>query len=179
MPHFHIPLQSGSDRILKAMKRKYNLEVYSSRVEKVRQLIPQACIAVDVIAGFPGESDADFDETYNYLEQLPVSYMHVFTYSKRENTMASGLPDIVQEKIKKERSRILHHLSDQKKKAFYLQNKGREVSVLFESDNSCGWMHGFSENYIKVKTKYDTSLSNQIRQVVLQEIDDEGVYIFE
>ena len=177
MPHFHLPLQSGSDKILKTMKRKYNPELYSGRVERIRQKLPWACIASDVIAGFPGESDNDFEDTYTYLEHLSVSYMHVFTYSKRENTLASRLSDAVPDKIKKERSKRLHHLSDLKKQSFYRQNKGREMNVLFESDNSQGWMHGFTENYIKVKTKYHASLSNQVRKVVLQEMDDDGVYI--
>ncbi|MCX6285681.1 MAG: tRNA (N(6)-L-threonylcarbamoyladenosine(37)-C(2))-methylthiotransferase MtaB [Bacteroidetes bacterium] len=179
MPHFHIPLQSGSDKILKAMKRKYSLEVYSGRVERIRQKLPLACIASDIIVGFPGESEDDFRDTVNYIGHLPVSYMHVFTYSKRENTLASLISEEVPGKIKKERSKLLHHLSKQKKQAFYQQNLNREVNVLFESDNSQGWMHGFSENYIKVKTKFNSALSNQVRKVRLQEMDDEGVYIFE
>ncbi|MCX6240369.1 MAG: tRNA (N(6)-L-threonylcarbamoyladenosine(37)-C(2))-methylthiotransferase MtaB [Bacteroidetes bacterium] len=179
MPHFHIPLQSGSDKILKAMKRKYSLEVYSGRVGSIRNKIPLACIASDVIVGFPGESDDDFRDTYEYLSHLPVSYMHVFTYSKRENTLASRIDEEVPGKIKKERSKDLHNLSEQKKQAFYRENQGRLVHVLFESDNSQGWMHGFSENYIKVKTKYDASLSNQIRTVILNKLDDDGVFVAE
>jgi len=179
MPHFHIPLQSGSDKILRAMKRKYRLDLYSDRVERIRKKLPWACIASDIIAGFPGESDDDFRDTFNYLEQLPVSYMHVFTYSKRENTLASRISEAVPDKIKKERSQLLHRLSDLKKRSFYIQNKGREMNVLFESDNSKGWMHGFTGNYIKVKTKYDAALSNKIRKVILREMDDDGVYIIE
>ncbi len=179
MPHFHIPLQSGSDKILKAMKRRYNTGLYEGRVERIRQKLPWSCIAADVIVGFPGESDEDFNETYNYLEQLRVSYMHVFTYSKRENTLASLSSETVPDKIKKERSRRLHQLSELKKQAFYSQNLGRDAMVLFESDNSQGWMHGFTGNYIKVKTKYDPLLSNQIRKVVLKDMDDQGVYISE
>jgi threonylcarbamoyladenosine tRNA methylthiotransferase MtaB len=177
MPHFHLPLQSGSERILKAMKRKYDLSLYTGRVERIRQKLPNACIASDVIVGFPGESDKDFSDMYNYLEQLQVSYMHVFTYSKRENTLASKLNDVVHDKIKKERSRDLHRLSELKKQAFYRQNKGSVVHVLFESDNSDGWMHGFSENYIRVKTKYDSRLANRIFPVILDQTDNEGVYI--
>ncbi|MEI8005974.1 MAG: tRNA (N(6)-L-threonylcarbamoyladenosine(37)-C(2))-methylthiotransferase MtaB [Bacteroidota bacterium] len=177
MPHFHLPLQSGSDSILKAMKRKYDLSLYTGRIERIRQKMPDACIASDVIVGFPGETDQDFSDTYKYLEQLAVSYMHVFTYSKRENTLASKFKDAVQDRIRKERSRELHHLSELKKQAFYRQSKGKQVHVLFESDNSDGWMHGFSENYIRVKTKYDSELINRIITVILDEPDSEGVYI--
>jgi len=178
MPHFHIPLQSGSGKILKAMKRKYGQALYAGRVERIRQKLPTACIASDVIVGFPGETDKDFRDTYTYLENLPVSYMHIFTYSKRENTLASRISDVIPVTIKKERSLMLHRLSDLKKQAFYRQNLGREVNVLFESDNSQGWIHGFSENYIKVKAKYDATLSNQIKQVILRDTDNEGVYIY-
>jgi len=179
MPHFHIPLQSGSDKILKSMKRKYSLEVYSGRVGRIRNKLPLACIASDVIVGFPGESDDDFRDTYTYLANLPVSYIHVFTYSKRENTLASRINEEVPGKIKKERSKQLHDLSEQKKQAFYLENRGRQVHVLFESDNSRGWMHGFSENYIRVKTKYDAALSNQIRTVILNTLDADGEFVSE
>ena len=178
MPHFHIPLQSGSDKILKAMKRRYMPDVYTSRVEKIRQLMPFACIAADVIAGFPGESDTDFTDTYKYLELLPVSYMHVFTYSKRENTLAASITENIHASLKKDRSRKLHQLSEQKKAVFYNQNNGRELSVLFESDNTGGWMHGFTENYIRVKTKFNPLLSNQIIKVRLAEADNDGVYIY-
>ncbi len=178
MPHFHIPLQSGSDRILKAMKRKYNLALYSSRVSQIRQKLPLACIASDVIVGFPGETNENFRETYSYLENMPVSYMHVFAYSKRENTLAAQFADAVPENVKNERSKQLHHLSEMKKKAFYEQNRGTEVNVLFESDNSKGWMHGFSENYIRVKTKYLNSLANQLRNVILNETDSDGMYVY-
>jgi len=177
MPHFHMPLQSGSEKILKAMKRKYSLELYTSRVETIRQKLPRACIAADVIVGFPGETDEDFNDTYEYLEKLPISYMHVFTYSKRENTLASRGSEMVPDRIKKERSIKLHILSDLKKKAFYEQNRGFTSNVLFESDNSRGWMHGFTENYIKVKTKYDISLANQVRPVSLNMTDTDGVFL--
>jgi len=178
MPHFHLPLQSGSDKVLKAMKRKYDLGLYSGRVERIRHKLPDACIAADVITGFPGESEKDFTDTCEYLENLPVSYMHVFTYSKRENTLASKIAEVVPGPVKKERSRILHRLSDAKKQQFYRQNIGREAVVLFESDDSQGWMHGFTENYIKVKTKFDPALSNLEVKVTLSEIDKEGVFIF-
>ena len=179
MPHFHIPLQSGSDKILKAMKRKYDRDLYSGRVETIRTQLPLACIAADVIVGFPGETDEDFGETYSFLENLAVSYMHVFTYSKRENTLAAKSSEMVPDKVKKERSRQLHQLSELKKKAFYEQNRGFESKVLFESDNSQGWMHGFTENYVKVKTTYDISLANQVRTVNLNVLDCNGIYIYQ
>ena len=179
MPHFHIPLQSGSDIILKAMKRRYDTSLYSGRVERIRKLLPLACIASDVIVGFPGESGTEFRETYDFLERLQISYMHVFTYSKRENTHASRIEAMVPDKTRKERSLILHQLSEKKKLAFYMQNLGRKVRVLFESDNTGGWMHGFSENYIKVKTRYEPALSNQVMSIALNRIDDDGIFIHE
>ncbi|MCX6243878.1 MAG: tRNA (N(6)-L-threonylcarbamoyladenosine(37)-C(2))-methylthiotransferase MtaB [Bacteroidetes bacterium] len=177
MPHFHIPLQSGSDTILKSMKRKYNTAHFASRIKKIREVLPLACIATDVIVGFPGETDADFRETYNYLEGLDLSYMHVFSYSKRENTLASKMPEPVQDRIKKERSHLLHQLSETKKKDFYLKNKGALARVLFEGDNSGGFMHGFTENYIKVRTLFDAELVNQIVEVRLEELDEKLEYV--
>jgi threonylcarbamoyladenosine tRNA methylthiotransferase MtaB len=177
LPHFHIPLQSGSNRILKAMKRKYVRELYANRVEKIRELMPFACIAADVIVGFPGETEDDFRETVAFLQDLEISYMHVFSYSQRENTLASRLGNPVSGKEKKQRSEILHQLSDQKKKSFYLANREKESSVLFESDNKEDFMHGFTENYIKVKTSYDPGLVNTIQQVKLKELDKELCFI--
>jgi threonylcarbamoyladenosine tRNA methylthiotransferase MtaB len=177
MPHFHIPLQSGSNRILKAMHRRYNRELYAERITKIRSLMPHACIAADVITGFPGETDEDFNITCTFLEQLGISYLHVFTYSKRDNTPAAKMEALVPDKIKKERSDRLHYLSEDKKRQFYLQNQGKEVQVLFESNNSNGFMHGFSENYIKVKTKYNSALVNQVVRVKLDNIADDGNYI--
>jgi len=136
MPHFHIPLQSGSDRILKLMKRKYNHELFASRIRKIRDLLPLACIATDVIVGFPGESEDDFRETYDFIEGLELSYLHVFSYSRRVNTLAASMNEPVQDKIKKQRSELLHQLSENKKKIFYLKNTGLTANVLFESDNS-------------------------------------------
>jgi threonylcarbamoyladenosine tRNA methylthiotransferase MtaB len=178
LPHFHIPLQSGSNKILKAMHRKYTRELYASRVQKIKELMPQACIAADVIVGFPGESDEDFSDTFHFLEQLDISYLHVFTYSKRDNTLAAGMVSPVADKVKKERSDALHRLSDRKKRQFYLENRGSEVKVLFESDNSQGFMHGFSENYIKVKTPFNPDFVNRIEKVKLEHSDDEGTYCF-
>jgi len=174
MPHFHIPLQSGSNRILKAMHRKYSRELYADRIAKIRSLLPHACIAADVITGFPGETNDDFEDTYKFLEQLDISYMHVFTYSKRDNTLAAKMASIIPDKEKKERSSRLHHLSEEKKQAFYLQNKGRVVSILFESDNSMGFMHGFSENYIKVKMPYNPAYVNQVVKVKLEHLTPDG-----
>ena len=173
MPHFHIPLQSGCDRILGAMKRKYTTSLYLSRVKKIREVLPGACIAADVIVGFPGETEEDFTETVSFLESLDISYIHVFTYSKRENTLAAKLTDPVQDSVKKQRSEILHKLSDEKKKHFYLMNQGSVAEVLFESDNSNGFMHGFTENYIKVKTPFNPELINKVKKVSLDKFEDD------
>ncbi|MBE0649022.1 MAG: tRNA (N(6)-L-threonylcarbamoyladenosine(37)-C(2))-methylthiotransferase MtaB [Bacteroidales bacterium] len=177
LPHFHIPLQSGCDNTLSVMKRKYTTALYSSRVEKILKEMPHACIAADVIVGFPGESAADFEETRTFLEKLQISYLHVFSYSKRENTLASRSAEMIPKEEKKRRSEELHQLSDIKKRAFYQSNKGREAQVLFESDNKNGMMHGFTENYIKVKTAYDPSLINEIRTVKLVELEEDMNYM--
>jgi threonylcarbamoyladenosine tRNA methylthiotransferase MtaB len=176
MPHFHIPLQSGSSKILKLMKRKYTPELFASRILKIRHLIPMACIATDVIVGFPGEMDIDFRETVGFIEGLELSYLHVFSYSKRANTLAANMVDPVQDKIKKSRSDLLHQLSGNKKKIFYLKHKGMKANVLFEADNSNGFMHGFTENYIKVKTKFNPTLINQITPVILDVLGEELCY---
>ena len=177
LPHFHIPLQSGCDGILKAMNRKYTTELYASRVQRIRELMPHACIAADVIVGFPGETDEDFMMTLRFLEQLPVSYLHVFSYSKRENTRASKLDAPVAGHIIKQRSDELHRLSDQKKQKFYLDNLGRKASVLFESDHDAGFMHGFTGNYIRVKTPFRPELVNQVREVELTNPDGPYQYL--
>ena len=174
LSHFHIPLQSGCNKTLKAMHRKYNRELYAQRVEHIKKLMPHACIAADVIVGFPGETNEDFSETFAFLEKVNISYLHVFTYSKRDNTLASKMDTPVPDIVKKERSEALHKLSDQKKHRFYEENSGREVNVLFESDNSQGFMHGFSENYIKVKTPFKPELVNTIVKVKLDILDDDG-----
>ncbi|TSA24223.1 MAG: MiaB/RimO family radical SAM methylthiotransferase, partial [Bacteroidetes bacterium] len=177
LPHFHIPLQSGSDLILQVMKRKYNRALYASRVVKIRALMPDACIAADVIVGFPGETDEAFQETVSYLEDLPISYLHVFSYSRRDNTLAAKATEIIPTSEKKRRSDFLHQLSDRKKRAFYLSNQGKESVVLFESDHKEGMMHGFTENYIKVKTPFDAALVNEIRPVRLERLDEDMCYI--
>lgn len=175
VPHFHIPLQSGSDEILTAMRRKYLTELYTSRIQKIKSLIPHCCIGVDVIVGFPGETDEHFIETYNYLNQLDISYLHVFTYSERPNTTAIKLPGKVEQRTRADRSKMLHILSDKKRRYFYEKNIGKTYTVLWEADNSGNTMYGFTENYIKVKTEYDPMLVNEIREVELLAIDADMV----
>lgn len=176
VPHFHIPLQSGSDTILTAMRRKYLTELYTSRVEKIKALIPHCCIGVDVIVGFPGEGEEEFLETYNYLNQLDISYLHVFTYSERVNTTANKLPGRVHRHTRADRSKMLHILSDKKRRFFYEQNVGKTYKVLWEADNEQNMMFGFTENYIKVKTTYDPALVNEIAEVKLSELDADMVF---
>ena len=176
LPHFHIPLQSGCDRILKAMHRKYDRTLYASRVTRIRELLPHACIAADVITGFPGETEGELRDTAGFLEALDISYMHVFTYSRRENTLASKMENPVGDLEKKVRSDYLHHLSERKKEQFYRSNHGRIEKVLFESDRSGDSMHGFTTNYIRVRTPYDPSLANTIVDVRLGATDPDGTY---
>jgi len=179
VPHFHIPLQSGSNKILKAMRRRYLRELYSDRVDRIKKLMPQCCIGVDVIVGFPGESEDDFLETYNFLNKLDVSYLHVFTYSERDNTDAKKLKDIVPIAIRKKRNKMLRILSAKKLRHFYEQHLGETRIVLFEGDNKGGFMHGFTDNYIKVKTPFNSLLINQLRQVSLKELDPDGSVLAE
>jgi threonylcarbamoyladenosine tRNA methylthiotransferase MtaB len=177
MPHFHVPLQSGSDKILVKMKRKYDTSLYISRIQSIKSKLPDACIASDVIVGFPGETEEDFRETYSFLEHQDLSYMHVFSYSPRENTLALTMDGLVQDKIKKDRSDTLRQLSEDKKDHFYLMNQGMERNVLFESGNTNGFMHGFTENYIKVKTRYRSEYINRIIRVKLEKLDADGTYV--
>jgi threonylcarbamoyladenosine tRNA methylthiotransferase MtaB len=174
VPHFHVPLQSGSNKILKLMRRRYQREVYTSRVEKIKSVMPQGCIGVDVIVGFPGETHEDFLETYQFLNELDISYLHVFTYSERENTLAATMTDSISKKERNERSRMLHSLSDKKRRFFYEQYLGTTHTVLFENDIEDGLMHGFTENYIRVAAKYDPLLINEIKSVVLTSINGKG-----
>lgn len=167
LPHFHIPLQSGSDKILALMKRKYQREVFASRVGKIRSLMPDACIAADVITGFPGETQGDFDDTYRFIDGLDITYLHVFTYSERPGTRAVDFEGPVDEKEKRRRSVVLHQLSESKKLAFYTSNIGKTHSVLWESDNVNGMMHGWTENYIHVRTPFNPALINQVKTVRL------------
>jgi threonylcarbamoyladenosine tRNA methylthiotransferase MtaB len=175
VPHFHIPLQVGNDRILKAMRRKYERSLYAERVEQIKSLRPDCCIGVDVIVGFPGETDEEFMDSLNFIKDLDVSYLHVFTYSERANTGAPKLGEFVPMEKRKERSKMLHILSDKKKRAFYEQNLGSERTVLFESEEENGVMHGFTENYVKVKIPFNENLINQFRTVRLTEIDRDGI----
>lgn len=177
LPHFHIPLQSGSDKVLKAMHRKYTTSLFASRVNKIKSLMPYACIAADVIVGFPGESEEDFREMVDFIQATDLSYLHVFSFSKRENTLAAKMDFMIPEQVKRERSQILHTLSNEKKKDFYHQNQGRIENVLFESDNSGGFMHGFSGNYLRVKTPFQSNLINQIKKVILKKVDDDGTFL--
>ncbi len=179
MPHFHIPLQSGCDAILKAMKRNYARSVFADRVLKIKQLMPHACIAADVIVGFPGETDENFADTYTFIESLDISYLHVFSYSERPGTFAAGLEGKVNIQVKQQRSKLLHQLSEKKQKAFYDSCKGMVSNVLFESDRIRGHMYGFTENYIKVKTNFNNSFVNNILAVKLVHTDEEGVYIYD
>ena len=179
VPHFHIPLQSGSNKMLKAMRRRYLRELYSDRVTKIKALMPHCCIGVDVIVGFPGESDEDFLDTYNFLNELPVSYLHVFTYSERDNTDAIHLPDVVPVATRKKRNKMLRILSAKKLRSFYEQHLGEIRTVLFEGDNKEGFMHGFTDNYVKVKTPFNTALINQLKTVTLKELDADGCVLVE
>ncbi len=175
VPHFHVPLQSGSPEILKAMRRRYKRDVYSDRVEKIKSIMPHCCIGVDVIVGFPGETEELFMETYNFINELDVSYLHVFTYSERDNTHAIELGGVVSAQDRAKRSKMLHILSDKKRRAFYEQNIGKDATVLFETERDGDAMCGFTENYVKVKTVYDEALANQIVKVKLTEVDRDGV----
>lgn len=179
VPHFHVPLQSGSNRILKRMRRRYQRELYTERVSMIKSYMPYACIGVDVIVGFPGETDEDFLDTYKFLNDLNISYLHVFTYSERENTLAANMPDAVPLKVRHERSRMLHILSDKKRRAFYEENVGFVRSVLFENDVEDGLIHGFTENYVRVGVPVDESLVNQSKQLRLKEISSTGIVLAE
>ena len=174
VPHFHIPLQSGSNEILKKMKRRYLREVYTDRVANIRKVMPHACIGVDVIVGFPGESDEHFLETYHFLNELDISYLHVFTYSKRDNTEAAEMDGVVPANVRSKRSKMLRGLSVKKRRAFYESQIGSNRTVLFESENKEGYIHGFTENYVKIKTPWDPALVNTLQNVQLTRIDEDG-----
>jgi threonylcarbamoyladenosine tRNA methylthiotransferase MtaB len=179
VPHFHIPLQSGSDELLQKMRRKYLVATYTDRVEQIKRIAPDACIGVDVIVGFPGETEEGFLETYNYLNALDISYLHVFTYSERANTTANKMDEVVPMHIRKERSKMLRILSEKKKHAFYESQVGKSGVVLWESQNDNGYINGFTENYIKVKHPYDASLENKIQKVKYLAIDKDGMMFAE
>ena len=174
VPHFHIPLQSGSDQILKKMRRRYKTDLYESRVELIRKFMPNASIGVDVIVGFPGETDEMFMETYNFIEKLDVTYLHVFSYSERENTKAIELNGVVPKKTRNKRSKLLRLLSASKKTSFYKNNIGTDYNVLFESENKNGLIEGYTENYIRVRKDWNKNLVGQIRKVRIEKVDSEG-----
>lgn len=174
VPHFHIPLQSGSNEILGKMKRRYQREVYTDRVNKIREVMPHACIGVDVIVGFPGETDAHFLETYNFLNELDISYLHVFTYSERDNTEAAAMENVVPMNVRSKRSKMLRGLSVKKRRAFYESQIGTNRTVLFEGENKEGYIHGFTENYVKVKTPWNPELVNTLHEINLTRIDEDG-----
>jgi threonylcarbamoyladenosine tRNA methylthiotransferase MtaB len=175
VPHFHIPLQSGSNDILKKMKRRYLRELYAERVQKIKEVMPHACIGVDVIVGFPGETDELFLETYHFLNALDISYLHVFTYSERDNTEAILLEGVVPGNVRAKRSKMLRGLSVKKRRAFYESQLGTNRTVLFEGENKEGYIHGFTENYVKVKTPWNPYLVNTLHEVVLDRIDEDGL----
>ncbi|WDF81260.1 tRNA (N(6)-L-threonylcarbamoyladenosine(37)-C(2))-methylthiotransferase MtaB [Mucilaginibacter sp. KACC 22773] len=174
VPHFHIPLQSGSDKILGLMRRRYKRDLYVNRVAKIKELMPDCCIGVDVIVGFPSETREDFIDTYNFLNDLNVSYLHVFTYSERENTLAAEMKGAVPGSTRADRSKMLHILSDKKRRAFYETQLGKTDEVLFEGDIKDGFMHGFTRNYVNVKAKYDPILVNELKKVYLTNISPDG-----
>ncbi len=175
VPHFHIPLQSGSNDILKKMKRRYLRELYVDRVNKIREVMPDACIGVDVIVGFPGETDEHFLETYHFLNDLDISYLHVFTYSERDNTEAAEMDGVVPANVRSKRSKMLRGLSVKKRRAFYESQIGATRTVLFEAENKEGYIHGFTENYVKVKTPWNPELVNTLHEIKLTKIDEDGV----
>ena len=175
VPHFHIPLQSGSNRLLKAMRRKYNRELFADRIAQIKQLRPDACIGVDVIVGFPGETDDEFMETVEFLKDLDISYLHIFTYSERANTTAIKLGDPVPMIVRKQRSQQLHILSNKKKRSFYETNVGRFETVLFENEDNDGYMYGFTSNYVKIKIPFNKDLTNTFQKISMDEIDRDGI----
>lgn len=179
VPHFHIPLQSGSNQLLKLMRRRYMKELYVDRVEHIKLKMPNACIGVDVIVGFPGETDDLFLETYEFLNALDISYLHVFSYSERPNTVAAQMDHKVPKEVRNKRSKMLRGLSSKKRRAFYESQLGSVQTVLFEGENKEGYIHGFTPNYVKVKTPWDPNLVNTTQEVSLKQIDEDGLVRFE
>jgi threonylcarbamoyladenosine tRNA methylthiotransferase MtaB len=174
VPHFHIPLQSGSNTVLRLMKRRYQRELYVSRVSLIKSLMPNACIGVDVIVGHPGETHELFLETYQFLQELDISYLHVFPYSERANTFATEISPKIDGSQKSERSKMLHILSDKKRHAFYESQIGKKGEVLFEESNENGLMEGFSENYVRFQSEYDPLLINTVQSVRYKSITENG-----
>jgi threonylcarbamoyladenosine tRNA methylthiotransferase MtaB len=179
VPHFHIPLQSGSNKILRLMRRRYNRELYAERVQKIKSLMPHCCLGADVIVGFPGETEDDFLDTYHFIDSLDISYLHVFTYSERENTDAIKLQAVVPMQQRRKRNKVLRNLSAIKQQKFYSENMYRKCVVLWEEENKNDFMFGFTENYIKVKTKYNPLFANSFQNIVLNRTDTDGIFIHE
>ena len=179
VPHFHIPLQSGSNHLLKLMRRRYMRELYQERVAAIKKVMPHACIGVDVIVGFPGETDDLFLETYHFLNELDISYLHVFTYSERDNTLAAEMPGVVPKNVRAKRSKMLRGLSVKKRRAFYESQLGTTRTVLFEGENKMGYIHGFTDNYVKVKAPWNPELVNTLHEITPTQIDDDGLVRFE
>ncbi len=177
VPHFHIPLQSGSDKILKLMRRKYDTDLYRRRIATIRAVMPECCIGVDVIVGFPGETDEEFMKTYDFLNELDVSYLHVFTYSERSNTKALQIETVVPLAKRRERSKMLRILSEKKRRAFYSRFENTSAQVLFEAENDEGTMYGFTQNYVKVGVPYQEELVNTLQQVQLGTLSKSGIII--
>ncbi|GAK93573.1 MiaB family protein [Nonlabens ulvanivorans] len=175
VPHFHIPLQAGNNELLGKMKRRYNRELYTNRVVKIKEVMPDCCIGVDVIVGFPGETDDHFLDTYNYLSSLNISYLHVFTYSERDNTEAATMEGVVPKNVRAKRSKMLRGLSVKKRRAFYESQLGKTKTVLWEAENREGFIQGFTENYVKVKTYWNPELVNELQTVTLDVIDEDGL----
>ncbi|MAU58640.1 MAG: tRNA (N(6)-L-threonylcarbamoyladenosine(37)-C(2))-methylthiotransferase MtaB [Flavobacteriaceae bacterium] len=174
VPHFHIPLQSGSDKVLKKMKRRYLTNLFSNRVKTIKKYMPNSCIGVDVIVGFPGENEKEFIRTYNYLSKLDISYLHVFKYSERSNTEALNYSDVIPGLVRKKRSNILRELSLMKRKCFYESQIGKKLNILFESENKNGFIEGYTENYIKVREYWNPKKINTVQKRVLKSIDKMG-----
>ena len=174
VPHFHIPLQSGSNQILRNMKRRYNKDLYRDRINLINNTIPNVCIGVDVIVGFPGETEEYFNETLNFLKELNISYLHVFTYSERDNTIATELSNPVPMEVRSKRSMILRSLSDKKRRSFYQSQIGSYKTVLYETENKKGYIYGYTENYLRVRSPWNPELANKLKSVRINRIDSEG-----
>jgi threonylcarbamoyladenosine tRNA methylthiotransferase MtaB len=174
-PHFHMPLQSGNDKQLRQMRRRYRRELYAQRVAKIRELMPHCCIGVDLIVGFPGETEADFLETYQFVNELDVSYFHVFTFSERANTPAATLEGVVPLAERRRRNKMLTILSEKKRRAFYERHVGQQRPVLFERGPRPGYLSGHTDNYIRIEAPLDEAWVNHVVPVQLAEVDSEGV----
>ena len=175
MPHFHIPLQSGSDVILGKMKRRYQTKLYREKITKIVKEINDVCIGADVIVGFPGETQEEFNKTISFIKELPLSYLHVFTYSERENTLAIEMKGEVKKQERAKRSKQLRIISEKLKRAFYQKYINTKHTALFEKENKEGMLYGFTDNYIKIKVKHEDRICQSKKEVMLNEIDTDGV----